>query len=451
MTSNLNRLTSEIKRLAKGRFVRNVAVVTTGAATAQVITIAFAPIITRLYGPEAFGLLGTFMTLVGVLTTIAALSYPIAIVLPKEDSDARGLAQLSVYISLVVAALVAVALLVGGDRLLNLLGAQAIAAFILLIPLNILFAAWLQVAQQWLIRKKQFKVKAKVAVAQAMILNTAKSGIGLFAPLAAVLIVLTTIGGALHAAMLSWGARVGKDDANGKKTPNKQTPLIELAKQYYDFPLYRAPQVFINSISRSLPVLMLAALFGPASAGFYVLGRRVLGLPSQLISMSVYEVFYPRITAALHNGENLTRLILKSTVALAGLGVVPFGIIVVFGPWLFGLIFGEQWVMAGEYSRWLAIFSFFLFINRPSMAAVPVLGLQRGLLVYEILSTGSKLLALYIGFVYFADDRVAVALFSTFGATAYIFLIAWVLIISRYRVVKYNEPSKAIMPDEQVA
>jgi len=42
------------------KFVRNVAIVATGTAGAQAITMAFSPINTRLYGPEAFGILGTF-------------------------------------------------------------------------------------------------------------------------------------------------------------------------------------------------------------------------------------------------------------------------------------------------------------------------------------------------------------------------------------------------------
>jgi len=36
--------------------VRNVALVGSGTAGAQAITMAFSPVITRIYGPEAFGL-----------------------------------------------------------------------------------------------------------------------------------------------------------------------------------------------------------------------------------------------------------------------------------------------------------------------------------------------------------------------------------------------------------
>ncbi len=136
-----------LARTYKSRFVRNVAVVASGTAGAQAIVIAFSPIIIRLYGPEAFGILGAFMAIVAVITPIAALSYPIAIVLPRKDSDARGIARLSAYIALGVAALTALVLLAAGDRIVNLLQVQEVSSYIWLLPLVILFAAWLQINQ----------------------------------------------------------------------------------------------------------------------------------------------------------------------------------------------------------------------------------------------------------------------------------------------------------------
>jgi O-antigen/teichoic acid export membrane protein len=141
-------------------------------------------------------------------------------------------------------------------------------------------------------------------------------------------------------------------------------------------------------------------------------------------------VFYPRITEAAHRGENLTRLIIKATFSLAAVGFIPFAVIVAFGPWLFGFVFGSEWVMAGEYARWLALMMFFFFINKPAVVAVPVLDLQKGLLFYEVFSTGSKLLAMYIGFIIFQNDIIVVALFGVFGAIAYITLISWVIFSS---------------------
>lgn len=393
--------------------------------------MAFSPVIARLYGPEEFGLLGTFAALLTVLNPIAALCYPIAIVLPKHDSDAKGIIRLCIYISLAMAAALMLILLLGGKTLLALVGASAIAAFALLIPLNMVFSAWIQVGSQWLIRKRQFQATAKVNVIQALATNSAKAGIGWHYPYAATLILMTTIGSAFHAFLLYLGARKTADTNSRPYPKGPETPVSELARRHYDFPFYRAPQVFINAVSQSLPVLMLAAFFGPAAAGFYTICRRVLGLPSQLIGLSVGDVFYPHITEAAHKGQNITRLLLRATLGLAAVGFFPFAAIIAFGPWLFGLVFGADWTVAGQYARWLSLMLFFNFINRPSVVTIPVLNLQRGLMIYELFSTGSKLAALYIGFMIFADDVLTVALYSLFGAAAYFILISWVIYASQ--------------------
>ena len=416
---------TRFKSLGKSKFVRNVAIVATGTAGAQAITMAFAPVITRLYGPEAFGMLGTFMAILGVLTPIAALTYPIAIVLPKSDADAKSLAKLSAILALVIAAVTAIVLLVAGDWIAETLSLGAIAGFLLLIPFAMLFSAYQQILTQWLIRKKQFKITARVAVIQALTINSAKAGVGWFHPVGAALIVIATIGHALHAALL-WSGIRSRETAHPNQDESTGT-IRELAKRHRDFPLYRAPQVALNGLSQSLPILMLASFFGPAAAGFYTLGRTVMGVPSTLIGQSVANVFYPRITEAAHSGENLQKLLVRATSAMAAAGVVPFGVVVAFGPWLFSFVFGAEWVVAGEYARWLALWMYFGFLNRPSVAAIATLGLQDFFLLYEVVSVALRAIAIYIGFVVFKDDVLAVALFSLSGVLLNALLVMFTL------------------------
>lgn len=416
---------ARIGKITKGSFFRNVAIVATGTAGAQAITMAFAPVITRLYGPEAFGMLGTFMAILGVLIPIAALTYPIAIVLPKSDADAKSLAKLSAILALVIAAITAVILLVAGGWIAEALSLGAIAGFLLLIPIAMVFSAYQQILTQWLIRKKQFKITARVAVIQALTINSAKAGVGWFHPVGAALIVIATIGHALHAALL-WSGIRSRETAHPNQDESTGT-IRELAKRHRDFPLYRAPQVALNGLSQSLPILMLASFFGPAAAGFYTLGRTVMGVPSTLIGQSVANVFYPRITEAAHSGENLQKLLVRATSAMAAAGVVPFGVVVAFGPWLFSFVFGAEWVVAGEYARWLALWMYFGFLNRPSVAAIATLGLQDFFLLYEVVSVALRAIAIYIGFVVFKDDVLAVALFSLSGVLLNALLVMFTL------------------------
>lgn len=417
------RISLLISDLFKRPFVRNIAIFASGTTLAQIINMAFSPVITRIYGPEAFGLMGVFMSLVNIVIPIAALTYPIAIVLPKEDEEAMNLVRLSLVVSVGVFILVSVAIAIAGKPLFHILDSDIIAPYAMLIPLSMLFAGLMQIGQQWLIRGKQFNILARVAIVQAFILNIAMVVFGWFRPVAAILVVFAAIRHGLHAALLFMGGKVSEAIGNpilAKK--GQRLSLKKLAQKYYDFPLYRSPQVLINGISQSLPVLLLASLFGPASAGFYTLCRTVLGMPYRLVGAAIGGVFYPRMSEAVNNRESLTRLLLKSTMAMVAIGVIPFSTVVIFGPWLFSFVFGTDWLMAGHYARWISIWIFCLFSNRPSVATIPALRMQKWYLIYEVVSIPVRVAALYAGYFLFQSDLYALGLFSVSGVVLEIWL-----------------------------
>lgn len=423
--NKLNRET--LISLSRKKFVRNVFTVASGTAAAQVITMLFAPIITRLYGPESFGVLGVFTSIVSIVTPIAALTYPIAIVLPKEDSDAKNLIKLSLWIALVLSSIAALILLFFGGIVVNILQIQVLTPYLMLIPLVMLFASGLQIMQQWLIRKKQFYVRARVALIQALAVNSSKSFFGIFYPVATTLIIIATLGHAIHTLMLILGAwfvmnKTSQEDDENRINDHK--PLRSIAKKYEDFPKYRAPEVLINGISQSLPVLILTAFFGPASAGFYAIGKKVLKLPTELIGNAIGDVFYPHISTAANNQEKISKIVKKATLTLTLVGVVPFGIMFVFGPVVFQFVFGSDWVVAGEYARWMALWSFFAFINKPSVKTLPVLSEQKFHLHISIISIVARLGGLLMGAYLLQNDLAAVVLYSLAGAIVNIVLIS---------------------------
>lgn len=410
---------TRIKQLCQSRFVRNVAIVATGTAGAQALTMAFAPFITRLYGPEAFGLLGTFMAILAVLTPIAALTYPIAIVLPKSDADAKGIAKLSAILAFSLALIASVILLLAGDWVANMLGLQTISAFFLLIPVAMLFSAFQQILTQWLIRKKQFQITARVAVMQSLIINSTKTGVGWYYPVGAMLIIIAVIGHVLHALML-WTGIHSRAEAQPNETQSTGS-VRELAKRHRDFPLYRAPQVALNSLTQSLPVLILVAFFGPTAAGLFALTKSVLAAPAYLVGQSVGHVFYPK-AAELHGlYAELKRVLIKATFALFFIGLVVFSPVLIAGPWLFSIVFGTEWGVAGELARWVAIWMVFSLAARPAINTIPIVDLQGMFLVFEVVFLPLKVFSLFIG-VYLCNPTASVALYSITSSLFYFLL-----------------------------
>lgn len=439
--SSKGRLAALLQGSAGSRLLRNILTVVTGTAGAQAIALAFMPIITRIYGPEAYGVLGTFLSVTMMLIPVAALTYPIAIVLPKRDGDARALVRLSLMTALLLAMLVALGLLTFGERLVVALEIEIIRPYLMLIPLVMFSGAALEICQQWLFRTQRFHITARVAVANSLVFNTLRTVAGLVQSSALVLVCTTALQQALQASMLGLSMWRGASHVDGHANEDTSRPrLLELARRHSDFPKYRAPVMLINAVSQYLPTLVLAAYFGPAAAGFFALCKQALSMPTNLIGKSVADVYYPRITSAIHDREPVAAMLLKATTALALVGLVPFTAVAVLGPWLFALVFGEQWHVAGEYARWLALAEYVVFISRPCTVAVPALSLQRPFLLFEVFSTALRLLALFGGAVVIGDALATVQAFAAASIVIYLSLVVIVMIAAQRWYARNREP-----------
>ena len=421
----MDELARILARLTSSHFVRNVAVVGGGIAAAQAITLAFTPFITRLYGPEAFGISAAFAATVSIITPMATLGYANAIVMPKSDTDALAVARLSILLGLTLAPLSLLLVHFGRPWLAVWTGLEQSPQMLYLIPLALLISAFLSVANQAAIREGRFKVKARAYVESTLGANLCKLAGGLIAPSGLLLIVLTMAGQVLNFLMQLF--RVPRSDVLKPSNWFGQGGIREAANIHKDFAFYRMPQSVIRSLSMGLPVFILTGLFGAVSAGQYSLAILLLGAPAMLIGDSLGEVFYPKITRAINSQcGNPTALIGKATAVLVLLGSVPFGAIALFGDVLIPWFSGSEWMRAGEYSQWVALWMIAMLASRPAVAAMPALMMQPTLLGYEVTITGSRIVALYAGFQ-IGDDLTSIAFFSLANVVGYTALLVLVL------------------------
>ena len=111
-------------------------------------------------------------------------------------------------------------------------------------------------------------------------------------------------------------------------------------------------------------------------------------------------------------------------------GIIPYSIVVIFPPWLFSFVFGSEWITAGEYARWIALWMFFMFLNRPSVMALPVLSAQSFHLKFTVVTLSVRIALLSLGYYVFSSDLVAIALFGVSGAV----LNLWLIVLTIKRV-----------------
>lgn len=418
-----------IKKTQSSHFVRDVAMVGGGIAAGQAIALAFMPFLTRLYGPESFGIAAAFAAIVNIITPVSTMGYANAIVMPESDKDAAAVARLSILCGLIIAPVSLILVHIGKPWLAVWTGMESKPNMLYLIPLTLIIGAFLSVANQSAIRAGLFKAKARAYVESKLLTDTSKLIGGMIAPSGLLLILLVILGELTNFVMQM--LRVPRTGFLKVSNWFGTRGIRNAAVEQRDFVIYRMPQNVLRAFSVGLPVMMLTAIFGPSSAGQYSLVVLLLSAPVMLLGDSVGEVFYPKITRAINNKTGTAFILIsKASLALFLVGIVPFGFTAFFGDVFLPWAFGVEWKIAGQYSQWVSLWMIAMLAVRPAVAAMPALKIQSTLLVYEVMITFGRVSAIYIG-NWNNSDILAIALFSIANVIGYFCLLIFVITKSK--------------------
>lgn len=107
----MSTLSSHFYSIAKSRLARQALTLASGTALAQCIGTLAAPILSRLYTPAEFGVLGSLIAIIGVIALVGSLKYEMAIVTEPTEQNAIAVTGLSCHLLTAVTILSAVCFL----------------------------------------------------------------------------------------------------------------------------------------------------------------------------------------------------------------------------------------------------------------------------------------------------------------------------------------------------
>ena len=108
---------------------------------------------------------------------------------------------------------------------------------------------------------------------------------------------------------------------------------------------------------------------------------------------------------------------------------IPFVLIGIFGPRIFGFIFGEEWFQAGSYMRLLLPWLFLVFISSPLSFLPDLLSLQKKAMWIDVVKFIFRVIALSIG-VIMNDITIAIFLFSAISFILVSYSLFWYVNLS---------------------
>jgi O-antigen/teichoic acid export membrane protein len=409
----------------RSSFFSNVLKLVSGTTLAQVITILSAPIISRLFAPQAFGVLNVFTSIVGIVSIVICLRYEYAIILPEDDTDAVNIFALCLIITFGISAVAGVILLIAGHPLVNLLRSPDFYTFLWLIPIALLIQGLFAALNYWNSRTKYFgrlsiaRVAASLTTSALPILlayiGHANSAGLIFSYLAGTFIFASVLGAQV---LKEYGAQFVRSIHRAR--------ILANLKRYRKFPLVDSWSSFINNLSWQLPSLMLLYFFSETVVGYYSLSNRIILLPMTLLGSSLAQVFYQRTAELRSNPEKLSKSVELVFRRLTAIGLFPAVVLGIAGPELFRIIFGANWLEAGRYAQILSPWMFIIFISSPLTILFATLERQELALIVNSIILSTRVAALAIGGLTH-NIYLTLIIWSVSGVLVYGGLALWLL------------------------
>ena len=369
-----------LDRLPGGRFTRNVAMLSSTSLISQVIAFAAAPILTRLYSPSDFGLLGIYASILAFLAVVISLRYEYAIPLPKRDQDAAAIVLLALAIIPVLVALIGIAVWVFGEQLVLWTNAPRLSSCLWLLPVSAIPIGVYQVLNFWAVRKQAFGQIARTRLTQSV--GSVGTQIALYPVGSLGLLLGHLIGSA--AGISTFASMAARHDWHTFRSLTL-SDLRRVAKKYQRFPQVSCCSGLVSAIAFQFPVLLLAASYGPIVTGQFILVQRIIGWPMAILGRGVAQVYVSECASTARNSpESLRRLYLRTSKHLAFAAFFPMVFMEALGSSLLPFVFGEKWADAGRYTQLLAPMAAVQLIFFPLANTLNVLERQTWYLLSDI-------------------------------------------------------------------
>ena len=400
------------RRLSRAR--RGFLSIFSGTLVAQIITLAFIPILSRVFESEDFGAL-TFVTAVSTLVTaIGTLRLETALMLPE------GKSQVSAVLALALASLFVVSFLTGlGVYIWGAVDPELDTPLYapLWVALAVVLSGLFVLLNRLALRKGGYSQVGKRAIYQAVGTGSGQFSFS-FWP-----------GGGLG---LIFGFLVGRcvgifplyRYTREYFVPTDWKTRKQMLKRYWRFPVVFAPSSMLNSFGVQAPFIFVAAWFGAGFAGILGMADRIIGAPMTLIGNAVAQVFDAEIAKHIRQGkQNFFRPYLKLSAVLAviasgvGLGFFLLGDIVV------PLILGPGWELAGSCVQIMSVTIALRLIASPTSRVIGLFERSTGMVAID-LSRALLMIASMIWITYSSIDfltSVAIMYYSL----GFIYLITW--------------------------
>ena len=408
--------------LPKSRFVRRLATLSGATLIGQGLVVATSPLLTRLYSPAEFGLFAVFNAYIGIVGPVMALRYEFAIPVSRGRREADAVMAIAFAVITFTSVLCGLLLWTGGTDLLKLSGSEALTPYLWLLWLTLpVFALSLPLIYRT-IRESQFKHNGLSLIGQFGGQTVLHLGLG-WAGLGAVGLILGYVVGYLI--RFAWLAVLFPSAAWRRLAGQRPRNLRLLACKHWRYPTFSALSSLLQGLSQFLPAVFMAAFFGPAAAGLFGLGQRLLTFPARILGQAASHAFLAE--AAGRDRRSIYRLFVRTTSRFFFLGLFGGLPLVFFAPALFAFVFGDAWRTAGVMVQVMIPLHLMRFMLVPVSQVLNMFNLQALDLLVSVGVTVALLASFAVSWHLGLSIIATVAVYSGASCVAYVagLILVW--------------------------
>jgi len=211
--------------------------------------------------------------------------------------------------------------------------------------------------------------------------------------------------------------------------------MWSVLKKNRKFPVYSLPSSLLDALSISIALPLLVQLYGPVTGGYYSLVWRAITVPSVVLTLAIGDTFHSRLAVcARETPEEIGGLFRRTSLTLLIIGSIPSLILIVWGPPLFGFVFGSRWAVSGVMAATIAPWYLSQFVVNPVSRVVFVLSGQESKLIWDVVCLVSILAVFMLARQYHLSDMHTIRSLSLVNTLLYVGYFGILLrIIAQYK------------------
>ena len=390
-----------------------------GTVGANLISLVLLPIITRFFAPEAFGELGMFIAVTGILGVCVCFRYELAIVLPKRDVQAYNIWWLCIIATVVFTALLSLLIFLFEDLLAPYQDTLSWIKYIWFIPILMLIHGVYLSFNHWNTRCKNFGAVSLSKVGNQLGNSSSALGFGWAGYLGGKELIIASLIGRFVSTLIQFSVLMNFIKMAFKNF--RWRYVFYSLKRYKKFPLYGTWSILLGVAAWQLPVIFLGVFFPVAVVGYYALGLKILQLPMNLLGNAIGQVFFQQANEFAYKQETKVQDMMFVIIEmLTLLSLVPLVLLACVGKEIFGVAFGTEWQEAGVYVTILMPWIFLWFLSAPFTSIFAIYEKQEVQLVWNIFNFMARVLAVMVGGVYLQSAHETLLILSIVGGIIYL-------------------------------